>query len=217
MGLLSGTQKPVREGFQWDVFLSYRHPDRDSVEYIATKLSEMDLKVWWDEWEVAPGEDFQQKLWDGLTRSWATAVFIGPKTLGGWQEKEVKAAIEKQVKSGKPVIPVFLPNVPDPDKIEIEFLGLNSRVVFERALTEDRVYKIIGGLLESTRIARSRPSRQRRNRCLRTRGLPTRVSRGSVIGCDRQMSHSSWEREPPEEDLCTRRETGRSPVTCCAR
>src|SRR5271165_3638046 len=101
MTLVAGAHSPVRENFKWDVFLSYRHPDRDAVEQIAKKLSEMGLQVWWDQWEIAPGDNFQDKLWDGLTRSWATVVFVGPKTVGGWQEQEVQAAIDRQVKDGK--------------------------------------------------------------------------------------------------------------------
>jgi hypothetical protein len=139
MALLAGAQSPVRDDFKWDVFLSYRHPDRDAVEQIAKKLGEMGLQVWWDEWEVAPGDKFQEKLWDGLKRSRATAVFIGPKTVGGWQEQEVQTAIDIQVKEGRRVIPIFLPDVPDPDQIDIPFVPLNSRVVFQHSLTDQRV------------------------------------------------------------------------------
>src|SRR6267154_1695794 len=96
--------KPTREEIQWDVFLSYRHADRDAVSQIAAKLDELKLRVWWDEWEVPPGADFQQKLWEGLKGSYATAVFIGPNTIGGWQDQEVKAAIDQQVRSSKPVM-----------------------------------------------------------------------------------------------------------------
>jgi hypothetical protein len=148
--------KPERGNFRWDVFLSYRGADRSAVSQIAQKLRDMRLKVWWDEWEVPPGADFQQSLWDGLKKSWATAVFIGPSTVMGWQELEVKGAINEQVKSGKPVLPIFLPGVLDPDKIDLEFLGLNSRVVFERSLDEQRVYdRMVWGI---TGINPDRPS-----------------------------------------------------------
>jgi hypothetical protein len=153
-----GVQKPVREDFEFDVFLSYRFPDKDAVGQIADKLSAMGLKVWWDEWEIAPGDDFQDKLWDGLSRSWTTVVFIGPKTVGGWQEQEVKAAIDKQVKQQKRVIPVFLPEVPNPDEIKLEFLGLNSRVVFEHSLNEQKVFNRIYWGITGINPDRPRPA-----------------------------------------------------------
>lgn len=132
--------RPVREDFQWDVFISYRSPDRPASERIARKLTEMGLKVWWDDWEVRPGSDFQSALWEALRKCWATIVLVGPSTVGGWQEREVKAAIDAQVKANKPVIPVFLPEISNPDKVELEFLGLYSRVVFERSLDEQPAY-----------------------------------------------------------------------------
>src|SRR5438034_7129645 len=134
----SGT-KPARESFQWDVFLSYRRPDKGSVRELAETLRKLKLKVWWDEWEIPPGADFQAEIWKGLKNSWATAVCIGPSTVAGWQEREVKGAINEQVQLGKPVLPVFLPGIPDPDKVDLEFLGLNSRVVFERSVNEQPV------------------------------------------------------------------------------
>ena len=49
------TAKAVRGDFRWDVFLSYRSPDRNEVEEVAKKLVEMGLRVWWDEQEIPPG------------------------------------------------------------------------------------------------------------------------------------------------------------------
>ena len=138
--------KPNRQDYQWDVFLSYRHPDKEAVKQIATTLDALSLKVWWDEWEVPPGADFEQKLWEGLKGSYATAVFIGPQTIGGWQDREVKAAIDQQVRSSKPVMPVFLPGIPDPDQIDLEFLGMNSRVVLESLDQLNRLYWGITGI-----------------------------------------------------------------------
>jgi len=77
-----------------------------------------------DEWEVPPGGDFQQGLWAGLKESWATACSSGRRPLRVAGARSQKSAINEQVKSGKPVLPVFLPGVPDPDKIDLEFLGL---------------------------------------------------------------------------------------------
>jgi hypothetical protein len=137
----SATQsaKALRENFRWDVFLSYRSPDRAHVAEVARKLDEMGLKVWWDDREIPPGADYMELMWNGLKSSFATIVFLGPATVGNWQEKEVKAAIANQVGEGKPVLPVFLPGVPDPDKVDVAFLSLNSRAVFESSVTEQRV------------------------------------------------------------------------------
>ena len=138
MAVVAGAPALVREDFRWDVFLSYRHPDQEAVRHIATKLRDMGLRVWYDEWEVVPGDKFQNDLWAALKQSWTTAVFVGPKTIGGWQEQEVQTAIDIQVKEGRRVIPVFLPDIPDPDKVDIGFPSLNSRVVFEHVVADQR-------------------------------------------------------------------------------
>jgi hypothetical protein len=142
--------KPSREGFQWDVFLSYRGNDREAVAQIAEALRSKKLKVWWDQWAIPPGANFQTEIWKGLKGSWATAVFIGPSTVGGWQDLELKSAISEQVKSGKPVLPVFLPGAPDPDKVDLEFLSLNSRVVFTKTIAEqDGLDRMVWGITGS--------------------------------------------------------------------
>lgn len=142
----ASARQPVPEDFEWEVFLSYRKPDFESVAAIASKLRERRIKVWWDEWNVRPGSDFQEALWDGLRRSWSAAVFIGPRTVGGWQEQEVKSAIDLQVKNKKPVIPVFLPDSGDPDQVDMKFLGLNSRIVFTSLNDQQAMNRLIWGI-----------------------------------------------------------------------
>jgi len=150
------TAKPVRENFRWDVFLSYRGPDRNEVEQVFNELVGMGLKVWWDEREIPPGADYMDRMWEGLKSSFATIVFIGPTTVGNWQEMEAKVAIASRVAEGKPVLPVFLPGIPDPNNVDIAFLSLNSRAVFEKSVTEERVLnRIYWGI---TGIKRERPT-----------------------------------------------------------
>jgi hypothetical protein len=143
-------RKFVREDFRWDVFLSYRHADKADAGRMAKLLEEMGLKVWWDEREIPPGVPFEDAILDGLKQSWATAVCIGPSTVGGWQEQEVRKAINDQVKTKKPVMPVFLPGVTDPDQVDIGFLESNSRVVFEQSVAEqaglNRIYWGVTGI-----------------------------------------------------------------------
>ncbi|WP_179131530.1 toll/interleukin-1 receptor domain-containing protein [Candidatus Entotheonella palauensis] len=43
--------------YLWDVFLSYSGRDRIRVEWLAERLRETDLRVWFDEWVIKPGDD----------------------------------------------------------------------------------------------------------------------------------------------------------------
>ena len=139
MSFPSKTVNACRENFRWDVFLSYQTPDREMVAEVHSKLLEMGLKIWWDYFEIPPGAHFMDKMWEGLKGSWATIVFIGPNTMGKWQNIEVKAAIASQVGEGRPVLPVFLPGAPNPSQVDIEFLSVSSCAVFDSSATEQRV------------------------------------------------------------------------------
>src|SRR5262249_11394917 len=136
-------RKYVRDDFRCDVFLSYRHVDVESVSRLAKLLAEMGLRVWWGERGIPPGVPFVDELVKGLNESWATGACIGPNSIGGWQEQEVRKALNDQVKTKKPVLPVFLPGA-NPDEMDIGFLESNSRVVFQQTVIEkaalDRIY-----------------------------------------------------------------------------
>jgi hypothetical protein len=158
MSFPAKTEKVSREHFQWDVFLSYQTPDQKTVGEIADKLSQMGLKVWWDQWEIAPGASFMKLMWAGLRSSWATIVFIGPTTIGNWQNLEVDQAIASHVSQGRPVLPVFLPGVPDPDKVDIGFLSLSSRAVFGETVDDQSVLNRIYWGITGVNRERKMPS-----------------------------------------------------------
>jgi TIR domain len=145
----AATKKCERKDFEFDVFLSYRSPDKESVREIAGLLHSRALRVWWDEEEIPPGALFANELWKAIQRCWAMAVFIGPRLMGGWQEQELLTAVNQQVREGKPVIPIFLPGA-NPDEIKVPFLDNNSRLVFESSLNDtlliDRLWWGITGI-----------------------------------------------------------------------
>jgi hypothetical protein len=158
MSFPAKTERVAREQFQWDVFLSYQTPDQKTVGAIADKLSQMGLKVWWDQWEIAQGASFMKLMWAGLRSSWATIVFIGPTTIGNWQNLEVDQAIASHVSQGRPVLPVFLPGVPDPDKVDIGFLSLSSRAVFGETVDDQNVLNRIYWGITGINRERTMPS-----------------------------------------------------------
>src|SRR6185503_17280387 len=93
-----------------DVFLSHATADKPVVERLARLLRKQGLEPWLDEWNLVPGEPWQEAIEDALARCAACAVFFGPGGTGPWQGEEMRAAIERQVTEGRyPVIPVLLP------------------------------------------------------------------------------------------------------------
>ncbi|HEX6255808.1 MAG TPA: TIR domain-containing protein [Euzebyales bacterium] len=99
----------------FDVFLSHNSRDKAAVERVARRLREMGLRPWLDVWELAPGSPWQTALEDGLLRSAACAMFIGPNGIGDWAREELHVALDRAAKeSGFRLVPVLLPGLPDP-------------------------------------------------------------------------------------------------------
>lgn len=57
------------EEFAFDVFLSHSSKDNAVVRDIAERLSKNGLRVWFDEWEIKPGDHIPAKIEDGLEHS----------------------------------------------------------------------------------------------------------------------------------------------------
>src|SRR5262245_27308871 len=68
--------------FEFDVFLSYSPKDGAIVRRIAERLRDDKLRVWFDKWEVEPGDSIPAKIEDGLERSRALVLCISTNALG---------------------------------------------------------------------------------------------------------------------------------------
>ena len=95
-----------------EIFLSYNRRDAADCERLATGLQGRGLRPFKDDWYLKPGDHWPSVLERRLADCKAVAVLIGANGLGPWQQREVYAAIERQVKdqgrSGFRVIPVVL-------------------------------------------------------------------------------------------------------------
>jgi len=55
--------------FQYDVFLSHATADKSAVRELAERLKADGLRVWFDEWEIHPGDSIPLKIEQGLENS----------------------------------------------------------------------------------------------------------------------------------------------------
>jgi len=119
---------------RYDAFLSYNSQDRPAVHEVAERLNGEGLKLYLEEWELAPGQEFQPALAVALHESKTCVVFLGPNGLGPWQKQELQVAIDKRARDEAfHVIPVLLPGVERPrrgDVAHLEFLINASWVEF---------------------------------------------------------------------------------------
>jgi GTPase SAR1 family protein len=121
---------------EYDVFISYHWPDKDTVRSLARELRNRGLRPWMDERQLRPGVLWQPELEEIIARVPAVAVVIGAQR-GPWQTREIYAFIQQSVDRGCVIVPVLLPDastadlpiflqgltwvnlaVPDPDPID---------------------------------------------------------------------------------------------------
>ena len=59
----------MSEAFVYDVFLSHSAKDKPAVRQLAERLKADGLRVWFDEWEIRPGDMIGLKINRGLEQS----------------------------------------------------------------------------------------------------------------------------------------------------
>jgi len=101
---------------QFDVFLSHNSADKSYVRELAARLAdEASIEAFLDQWDLVPGEPWQEAIEQAIERSKTCAVFLGPSGTGPWEREEMRAALEQRVASPTfRVIPVLLSGAAEP-------------------------------------------------------------------------------------------------------
>ena len=68
--------------FTYDVFLSHNSPDKARVRRLAERLRAANLRVWFDEWVIQPGDDIYLAIERGLEASRTLVLGLSPTALG---------------------------------------------------------------------------------------------------------------------------------------
>jgi hypothetical protein len=77
------------EVFTHDVFLSHSSKDKAIVRDLAEALRKDGLRVWFDEWELRPGDSIPAKIEEGLERSRVLVLCMSANAFGSdWGQLE---------------------------------------------------------------------------------------------------------------------------------
>jgi len=99
----------------YDLFLSYNSDDHHLVARLANGLEAAGLLCFFDRSYLKVGGNWVTELEAALDACRAVAVFIGPRGLGRWQQRERAWALDRQATDSEfPVIPVLLPGSDPP-------------------------------------------------------------------------------------------------------
>jgi hypothetical protein len=98
--------------FRYDVFISYNSKDKLKVRWLAKRLRDAQVRVWFDEWVLKPGEDVYSSIEKGLEESQHLILCISQNALGsGWVALEQSTLMfRKPSQSGRQFIPLLFDN-----------------------------------------------------------------------------------------------------------
>ena len=94
---------------KWDVFVSHASEDKDDfVRPLAERLSELGLRVWFDEFTLAVGDSLRRSIDQGLSQSRYGVVVISPAFLRKhWPHVELNGMVAREVAGVKVILPVW--------------------------------------------------------------------------------------------------------------
>jgi hypothetical protein len=98
------------KSLSFDVFLCHNAVDKSRVKEIGKQLKTRGIRPWFDEWNLVPGEPWQESLEKQIKNIKSVAVFVGSSGIGPWQNMEINAFLRQCIKRNAPVIPVILPD-----------------------------------------------------------------------------------------------------------
>lgn len=99
----------VADGLTWDVYIAYAKADREEVRQLAVELHQRHLRVFFDEWELAAGEEVARRLEQGVEGSTQGLLAVSPHTMAEpWVQTQYIALLDKAVTEGRRLIPVLV-------------------------------------------------------------------------------------------------------------
>jgi hypothetical protein len=114
------------------VFISYNHESKPEADRVTEALRQRNVDVWIDSSGLRGGVSWINELDNAISSASSTVVLISSPELGYWQGKEVQASLTKK----KFVIPVLLPNGPEPDQLPL-FMNTFHCLDFRGGLSKD--------------------------------------------------------------------------------
>jgi WD40 repeat protein len=104
---------------EYDIFLSYSSQDKQKVKQLAENLHDDGVCVWFDEWEIEPGDDIFSKMQEGISLSRILVLIMSPNAFGSdWVSLESNTVIFRDpMNKERRFIPVLIENCEIPDTI----------------------------------------------------------------------------------------------------
>lgn len=109
----------MADDFKYDVFLSHGSKDKDIVRPIAERLRADGMRVWFDEWELKPGDSIPAKIEEGLEHSRVLVLCMSANAFGSdWAHLESGTfRFRDPLNKERRFIPIRLDSAPIPGSL----------------------------------------------------------------------------------------------------
>ena len=94
----------------WDLFISYASEDKTAfVAPLASALSAFGVNVWYDDYELKPGDSLSRSIDAGLAKSNYGVVVLSPSFISKrWTEYELRGLTSREMlEGGKVILPIW--------------------------------------------------------------------------------------------------------------
>ena len=107
--LLASARAALSCGSIPNAFVSYTSTDRPFAAGLAARLSARGIQVWFDQWEILPGDSIVQKVQDGIASAGFLLVILSPASVkSSWVQEEVGSIlVENLAHRGAILIPIL--------------------------------------------------------------------------------------------------------------
>lgn len=96
---------------KWDVFISYARENREPfVMKLVTSLRILGLSVWYDEFNISPGDSIRSAIDEGIAKSRFGVVILSKAYFGKkkfWTKVELDALFTQETPNKKVILPVW--------------------------------------------------------------------------------------------------------------
>lgn len=101
------------------LFISHSHKDRDFAERLARDLIAQSQDVWFDKWEIQPGDSIVSKIFEeGLSNASAFAIVLSKESVRSkWVLEELNIATIRRIEDLTRVIPLLKEDVEIPSAL----------------------------------------------------------------------------------------------------
>lgn len=158
------------------VFVSHATEDNDRfARGFAERLRENGCSVWFDEWELLPGDSLVDKVFEeGLKNADAMAVVLSSNSVDKpWVREELNAAFIKRIEGKCKLIPVLIDDVAIPEALK--------STVWQRIDDLDNYGEGLDRILRAIHDDRNRPDPGAQPRYSETTALPGLHSTDTLV------------------------------------